>query len=239
MARLIWLTASRLQRRAGEQQAAELCQAAEDLSVIVVVEGNAGLDLCRTALLGPVRGLLDGLEDTVRSIWLGNEVVSPDAETLDPVLVRDSGGDDRQRDQARSLGGLEYLADLVTVEIGKHQVQENDVGPSAGDNLQGFLAGERRLGTVPPKSEQHSQELVGFGFVFDDQRCGHLTSFGKESYGTRRSTPSGRAGPTPGGVGWAGDLMPRSMPPGTVPGTWAKDGTPCHREFPLGGAGEP
>ena len=112
-------------------------------------------------------------------------------------------------------------------------------GWALGDNLQGFLAGERRLGPVPSKSEQHSQELVGFGFVFDDQRCGHLTSFGKESYGTRRSTPCGRAGPTPAGVGWAGNPVPRSMPPGTVPGTWARDRTPFHREFSLGEAGEP
>ena len=203
MARLIWATASRLSAVRAKTQAAKLSHAAEDLAVVSMVEANAGLDLSRTALGGPAHGLLDRLKDPVGRIGLGNVVIGSDAEALDPVLVGDPGGDDDQWDQARSPGRLENLADLVTIEVGKHQVQENDVRLRLGDKLQCFLAGERGLGPVSPKSEQHSQELVGFGFVFDDQRCGHLTSFGKKSNGTRRSTRErpGRVHARRGGVG--------------------------------------
>ena len=121
-----------VERGPADQEAAQLGNLAERLGVAAGLEPDLSRGVGSLQIAPPGVGVLHRLEDLVGGVGLGDVVVGPDAEALEPVLGGDAGGDHDDGDQAGRLPYLEGLADLVAVDVGEHQVEEDDVGVFAG-----------------------------------------------------------------------------------------------------------
>ena len=72
----------------------------QGLAVVPGVEGDLAVEPGGVEQVLPGGGLLQGLEDLVGRVGLGDVIVGPRREALDAVLGREPGRDDDDRDRA-------------------------------------------------------------------------------------------------------------------------------------------
>ena len=88
---------------AGLQQPAQMRQVPQGFAVVAGVERDLAVEPGVVEPILPGGGLLEGLEDLVGRVRLGDVVVGPGAEALDPVLGGEPGGDHDHGDRAGRL----------------------------------------------------------------------------------------------------------------------------------------
>jgi hypothetical protein len=182
-----------VERGQGEGEASKAGELAEGFVGIVAVEREDPLRLGAFDGASPVLGVGERLEDLVGGVRLRDIVVGAGVEALDAVLGGDPGRDHDHGGLPGTLVGLQGLADLESVDVGEHQVQEDDVRRPVADLLQGLGAREGRIGPVAAELDERGQQVVGRGFIFDDQGCGHR-SYLAETVGASGSRASGGSG---------------------------------------------
>ena len=196
---------SGVRARSEAPQAGELAQG---FVAVVAVERDDPLRLGALDGASPVLGVGERLEDLVGGVGLRDVVVGAGAEALDAVLDGDAGRDHDHGGLPGALVGLQGLADLEAVDVGEHQVQEDDVRGPEADLLQGLGAREGRIGPVAAELDERGQQVVGGGLVLDDQGGGHR-SYLAETVGASGIRASGG----PGG------------PSGATASAWPSDGS--------------
>ena len=101
---------------------------------------------------------------------LGEVVVGPGVQPLDPVADGVAGGEDEDRHVVP--GGPQRAGRLEAVEPRHHHVHHDRVGPGAGDAREGLrpVAGERDV--VAVELEGPSQRVADGPVVVDDEHAG-------------------------------------------------------------------
>ena len=95
-------------------------------------------------------GAVHGGEELIGGEGLGQVLVGADPDAVDPVVLGVQGGDHDDRDQVRGPSPLQAVADLVAVDVGQHQVEQDQLGGLALDGLEDGLALEELDGAVSP-----------------------------------------------------------------------------------------
>ncbi len=86
------------------------------------------------------------------------------------------------RNQVRVAGSFQAVAEVETVDVGQHQVEQNQVGLPLGDGRKGLRSREDLDGFKPLSLHQTGQDIVGVALIIDDQdRARH----GQNSNGLR------------------------------------------------------
>ena len=131
----------------------------------------------------PGEGLVDGRVELLGRERLGQVAVGPDADARGPMVGVVQGGDHDDRDQVRLAVPLELVADGEPVDVGQHQVEQDQVGR--------VLLGRRRRPAHPRRAGPArsrepgpaGQDIVGVALIVDDQ---HGARHGQSSKGLRK-----------------------------------------------------
>ncbi len=103
---------------------------------------------------------------------LGEIVVAAGVEAGDHVLRRRLGGDHDHRDEGQALVGLQPAHHFQPVDLGHHDVEQDQVGQGFRHFRQGLLAVGRLDHLVAERAQPHAQDLDVIGNVVDHQDAG-------------------------------------------------------------------
>jgi len=76
---------------------------------------------------------------------------------------------EREQDRRLEAGHLaDEAGELAAVDVGKLEVEEDDLGPELARHLQALVAADRELDLVAHAAQQHGHGVCGIEIVVDD-----------------------------------------------------------------------
>lgn len=131
--------------------------------------GVGGRAWSGNAIGGASKQRLDAGQEFPDPEWLGHVVVGAGVEPDDLVHFLAFGGEHQDGGADASLA--EEAADFVPVDLGEHDIQEDEAGSLALDRLEGAIAAKADRGFEALRSEQFLQTQANAGIVFDDENA--------------------------------------------------------------------
>ena len=132
-------------------------------------DGSAGLT--RAEAPAPFEGLLEDGEEIVGEEGLVHEVEGAGGEALMFVAILIHAGEHDDGDIEGGAAEGELAGDLIAVDVGEHEVEDDSVGVGGG-GLKAGPAGERLNVADLLEGEIFTQEFVDFLIIFNDQDGG-------------------------------------------------------------------
>ena len=157
------------QRGVGEEVGEHVVGLLEVGRLAADVEVDLAGGAAALVLVAPGQGLVDRLEELVGGERLGQVAVGADPDARGAVVGVVQRGDHDDRDQVRLAVPLELVADGEPVEVGEHQVEQDQVGRVLADGV-GDLGARVELDRLEVAGlDQAGQDVVGVALVVDDQ----------------------------------------------------------------------
>ncbi len=159
------------QRGMGEQVGEHVVDLAEIGGLAPDVEVDLAVGAALFVFLAPGQGLVDGLVKLVGRERLGEVAVGADPDAGLAVDVVGQRGDDDDGDQVRFAIPFELVADGESVEVGEHQVEQDQIGrvlANGGGNLGASKDLDRHEVKISGLNKA-GQDIVGVALIVDDQ----------------------------------------------------------------------
>ena len=132
-----------------EEGAEELVELFEIMGVALQVEADRPLGAVALQIVEPVERLADRLIEAVGGERLGEISVGADLQAVNLVFLIGKGGGHDDGDEIRLAVELEGLADGVAVDVGEHQIEQDDVGRFLRTHSTTDLPSSRWVGSKP------------------------------------------------------------------------------------------
>ena len=167
------MTCSLVKRGRLAEDHQEVVEVLEQGDLAVELDVDLALEVALLHLGPPGAGGGDRLEEVVDAVGLGDVGVGPDAEALDAVVGVVQGGEHHDRGEHRRAVGPEPAADVEAVDVGQHQVEQDDVGRDAAGPAPGPVSPSRRRRLEVAQPEQPGDHLRLVRMILDDQGRAH------------------------------------------------------------------
>jgi hypothetical protein len=123
----------------------------------------------RRGRAGASQQRLDVRQELGRMGRLGQVVVGAGLKALDFVIHLGLGREHQDRNGGEEGIGAQTASDLKAVEVGHHDVEQDQVGAITGGLAQGLGAVNGRHDRIPPPLEHHAHQLQGVEIIVDDE----------------------------------------------------------------------
>ena len=111
-------------------------------------------------------------DELVRAERLGDVVVRPELEADDAIGFLRARGQHDDRDRARLHVGADRAADFEAIDVGQHQVEDEQVGWARRDRRQGFTSRGDHLRREARLAQIAGDEIGNIPVVFHDEHAG-------------------------------------------------------------------